>query len=546
MSFIQSSTITPHQRVHTGENLMSVVNVGKLLPTIITSLSTGEFTLEKSLEHNDCGKSFTHRFTRIQHHRVHKCSDCRKFFRQRSNFIQYQRVHSGAKPYECSECGKSFTCNNHLLIHKRVHIGEKLYACTDYGKFVIFINIRGVNTHILPMGQGVIASFKDYYLRRTFAMAFRATEKDKELTLNDFWKSYNVLAAVKNISDSWDEIKQTNLNGVWKKLCPLFVNDFHGFEDSFEVVIKNVVELSKQLDSEVEAEDVTELLASHGEEVYAEDLTQLKQQFIEEEDTPTPDPRRFTSKELSGAFAMIEDALARFEAQDPNSDRYTKVARVVMDSLRCYNEIWEDKNKTHLTQYLQYLLQVLPLRTHLAQDLQHLLQVLPLRTHLTQYLQHLLKVLPLRTHLTQYQCIFCRFCLSNLLPQQPNHQATLNTEEPHVTMRVHRNVSVEKDITSGLNVKELPARNRKLLIRKVSAPEDMINESNKCGKVSDKILTTYNMGEFALSHGEKPLCVVTVGSLHRRSHLTRHHRVHTGEKPYECGDCGKSSPSVLH
>ncbi|KAK1327340.1 hypothetical protein QTO34_018109 [Cnephaeus nilssonii] len=58
MSFNQSSTITPHQRVHTGENLRSVVNVGKLLPTISTSLSTGEISLEKSHEHNDCLPSF--------------------------------------------------------------------------------------------------------------------------------------------------------------------------------------------------------------------------------------------------------------------------------------------------------------------------------------------------------------------------------------------------------------------------------------------------------------------------------------------------------
>ncbi|XP_036182980.1 tigger transposable element-derived protein 1-like [Myotis myotis] len=148
-----------------------------------------------------------------------------------------------------------------------------------------------------PMDQGVIASFKAYYLRRTLAMAFR------------------------------------------------FVNDFHGFEDSVEVVIQNVVELSKQLDLEVEAEDVTELLASHGEELSTKDLIQLKQQLIEEEDTPTPEPKRFTSKELAGAFAMIEDALARFEAQDPNIDRFTKVARGVMGSLRCYKEIWEDKKK---------------------------------------------------------------------------------------------------------------------------------------------------------------------------------------------------------
>ncbi|KAK1327439.1 hypothetical protein QTO34_014153 [Cnephaeus nilssonii] len=261
------------------------------------------------------------------------------------------------------------------------------------------------NKKAWPMDQGVIASFKAYYLRRTLAMAFRATEKDKELTLNDFWKSYKVLAAVKNISDSWDEVKQTNLNGVWKKLCPQFVNDFHGFEDSVEVVIKNVVELSKQLDLEVEGEDVTELLASHREELSTEDLTQLKQQFIEKEDTPTPVPRRFTSKELAGAFAMIEDALARFEAQDPNSDRYTKVARGVMDSLWCYKEILEDKKKisiqTSLEHYFKKLERPATDPTHLTQDLQHLLQVLPLRTYLTQDLQHLLKVLPLQTHLTQ-------------------------------------------------------------------------------------------------------------------------------------------------
>ena len=47
-----------------------------------------------------------------------------------------------------------------------------------------------------PMDQGVIASFKAYYLRKTFAMALQATEASKDLTLRDFWKSYNILDAV--------------------------------------------------------------------------------------------------------------------------------------------------------------------------------------------------------------------------------------------------------------------------------------------------------------------------------------------------------------
>uniref|UniRef100_K7F5Z8 HTH CENPB-type domain-containing protein n=1 Tax=Pelodiscus sinensis TaxID=13735 RepID=K7F5Z8_PELSI len=58
---------------------------------------------------------------------------------------------------------------------------------------------------IQPMDQGVIASFKAYY---------------DEMTLRDFWKSYNIYDAINNIADAWDEVKETNMRGVWNKLCP--------------------------------------------------------------------------------------------------------------------------------------------------------------------------------------------------------------------------------------------------------------------------------------------------------------------------------------
>ena len=77
----------------------------------------------------------------------------------------------------------------------------------------------------------MIASFKAYYLRRTIAIALQATETKKDLTLKDFWKSYSILDAVKNIAHSWEEVKVTNMNGVWRKLCSQFVKDFHRFEE---------------------------------------------------------------------------------------------------------------------------------------------------------------------------------------------------------------------------------------------------------------------------------------------------------------------------
>ena len=150
-----------------------------------------------------------------------------------------------------------------------------------------------------PTDQGVIASFKAYYLRRTIAMALQATETKKDLTLKHFWKSYNILDAVKNIAHSWEEVKVTNMNGVWKKLCPQSVNDFHGFEDTVDHVIRNIVAVSKEIDLDIEVDDVTELLKSHREELSAKDLIQLEKQIIEEEEeTPNPKPKAFTRQGL--------------------------------------------------------------------------------------------------------------------------------------------------------------------------------------------------------------------------------------------------------
>ncbi|XP_029980169.1 tigger transposable element-derived protein 1-like [Sphaeramia orbicularis] len=113
-----------------------------------------------------------------------------------------------------------------------------------------------------PMDQGVITSFKAYYLRRTMAQELDRTENQENFNLKDFWRGYNIRDAIKSIADAWNEVKQTNMNGVWKKSCPQFVNDFHGFEETRESVINTVVQISRRLDLELETDDITEHFAA--------------------------------------------------------------------------------------------------------------------------------------------------------------------------------------------------------------------------------------------------------------------------------------------
>jgi hypothetical protein len=102
------------------------------------------------------------------------------------------------------------------------------------------------------MDQGVVSSFKSYYIRRTFAKAIAALDADvddgpKQNKLKAFWKGFNILDGIKTIRDAWAEVKESNQKGVWKKLIPSLMDDFEGFEETVEAITSNVVELAQQL-----------------------------------------------------------------------------------------------------------------------------------------------------------------------------------------------------------------------------------------------------------------------------------------------------------
>lgn len=201
-----------------------------------------------------------------------------------------------------------------------------------------------------PMDQGVIASFKAYYLRRTFSQAIRATQKD-QMTLREFWKNYHIYDAIKNIADAWAEVKETNMRGVWKNLCPQFTEEFLGFTDEeISATRQAVVTIGNQLQLDISENDIIELLDSHGQELSNEDLMELEQQMAafseENQDLETPTLKKFSTKRLSDAFHLVEAGMAKLEEQDPDTERFTKVYRTVTDGLRCYRAIYDEIKKS--------------------------------------------------------------------------------------------------------------------------------------------------------------------------------------------------------
>jgi hypothetical protein len=44
------------------------------------------------------------------------------------------------------------------------------------------------------------------------------------------WQGFIILYAIKNIRDSWEEVKISVLTGDWKKLIPNLMDNFEGFK----------------------------------------------------------------------------------------------------------------------------------------------------------------------------------------------------------------------------------------------------------------------------------------------------------------------------
>jgi hypothetical protein len=213
---------------------------------------------------------------------------------------------------------------------------------------------------IQPMDQGVIATFKAYYTRRTFSRLFNAMELNESLTIINAWKKYDIAACIENVHESVEEMKVTTLNGCWKNLWPECVNNFVRFSLTDEV--KRIVAVANTVPGigDVVVEDVRDLLESHVEELTEEELDTLAKCSSDEEEGNDKREEvikpKLTLKSVNRIFTAAAVLSETIDQLDPFMSRSLNCKRQIEDLIAPYKEIKKDLlNKARQTSITQFL-----------------------------------------------------------------------------------------------------------------------------------------------------------------------------------------------
>ncbi|XP_050324494.1 tigger transposable element-derived protein 1-like [Bactrocera neohumeralis] len=208
---------------------------------------------------------------------------------------------------------------------------------------------------IQPMDQGVIAAFKKYYLRRTFNNLIDAIDKESHCASADvvrnFWVKYNVMQAVENIKQSWEEVSATTMSHAWKNIWTEYTTSRCGSEENSNDLNIELINLAQTVGfTDVDESDLIDILETGDEpltnaEALAltdtpnKDDNLLKNSMVENE----RERSQFPISKLSEAFNHIQKAINIFEKFDKDEERVISTRNSINNSLQHYKDLFTQK-----------------------------------------------------------------------------------------------------------------------------------------------------------------------------------------------------------
>ena len=174
---------------------------------------------------------------------------------------------------------------------------------------------------------------------------------DGKISLVEFWKNFSVLNAVEIISESWGQITEKNLHGIWKNLIPE-CNTNINLKVRNEEVSKQILDIGHALHfDELDLPDIKECLNSHSEPMNVDTLIQFcdendydetakdfddEMEFSESEEVPKEPVPPMSESNINKILEMIEMTKQSVALNDPNPERRSLVQGSLESAIKGY------------------------------------------------------------------------------------------------------------------------------------------------------------------------------------------------------------------
>ena len=202
-----------------------------------------------------------------------------------------------------------------------------------------------------PMDQGAISIMKTHFKYKLLEEAIKFSAGNQK-NLMDFLKQVDLLDAINWVTDSWNEVPESALFGVWNKV--LLYRNKKTFEPDIDTKVDEIVEMGQSLGiTDIDAETVKMSLEVQAEFMSDEDLIffdnelngKEKNEDNDSDDEDDVQPLGLNNEKISRIIQCITEAQDLAVEFDINFERALSFQNGLKSVLQPYKELFKQQTE---------------------------------------------------------------------------------------------------------------------------------------------------------------------------------------------------------